>query len=306
MRKLMLTMAAFVVCAVLAGCSAVEVERDGVGIGGVPFNVKEPVTVQTTKRAQRSAVVKVQAKYKQGNAEVEEDIVPSPIELVLTPKAADAIGVLQKQALNNADFDAIKASLDDVAKVAREQASHPETDAGSTVVANTLAVEARLSPHQYTFKPHMPLIGTTAATWKLNATDGTMSEGSVSVADKTVETGLSLFPFKEFFSRPVKLSKSDKRVVAELQGRTDRTPYAVVVTIKSSSIAYRLERVSDEACDGYLPRDGSLPPLKIEDHHQGRCGVQLVAKESTEAPAKPDPKKPSYGITGEITLPDKQ
>jgi hypothetical protein len=306
MRALRLALPTLVSGALLSGCAAVEVERDdGTVTAGIPFNVRVPATVQTTKRAQRSVVVQVKAKYKENNNDTEEDIVPSPVELVLTTEAAGAVADLQAAALGNAGFAAIKAALDKVAQVAIDQAATGEADKGSTVVANTLTVEARLSPHQYSFKPHMPLIGTLNATWKLNATDGTMSEGSVNVADKTIETALNLFPFTQFFSRAVGLTKNDKRTVATLQGR-DRQPHTLVVTIKSSSVVYRLERVSDKKCNEYLPEDGSLPPLRIEDHHKGICGVQLIAKESTEAPAKPGPKKPSYGVTGEITLPDKQ
>lgn len=273
---------------VCTGCSAVNVAQESStgacqkttscshDLPGIPYNVKVPQRVQLTKRVAPTVVITATKKI--GDKVIHLPM--SPVEFYPTKDADVPLLALQAATSEEAAIAALQA-LSDIAT------SQTQPTRSGQVVANTVTVEAQLSDRQYYFSPTMPLVGSSNSTVKLSG-DGTMTEASVNVTDKTLEVLPNLLPVKEIFS-------------AAIRNKLQTTLPALDISIGRGGMLFTLRRE--------IPKDKVLEtyaPLTFEQAANGAEGVQIVSVASTSAPsgAAPDGGKPGYTITGKITLPE--
>jgi hypothetical protein len=135
-------------------------------------------------------------------------------------------------------------------------------------------------------------IGTTSATIKL-AANGTLTEATASVEDKTAEVVLGVLSIKELISDIFKLGDGAEKST-EASGR----PSKITLTIKDASRRYvwTCERCpSDAACD-----QAKVPPSACKPNER-EVDFQVVP---VAAPAAPKDDKPAIKVEGTIVLPE--
>lgn len=289
------TIAAALALVMCAGCAALDIDVEKspgscVGSGdcqtrdleGFPFNVKVPQRVQTTKIA--VPVIVIEVKESERGAPL-----AAPIEMQGLQHLDDVIKSVN-EARSGKGLDHMRSQLQ--ALVATELAPRANGDvavpmpAGARTVANTITVEAVLSDKQHYFSPTMPIAGSSSATVKPGQ-DGTFSEVTVNVTDKTLEVLPNLIPLKDILLRSTTPGTRDK------SGKRKAGPTVVV------SLATEIHTLKTVLPAGVL----NAPPLMLDQVKAGTA--QLLSVERVGAAAASEgPPKPAYSITGKITLPD--
>jgi hypothetical protein len=98
-------------------------------------------------------------------------------------------------------------------------------------VANTATAKILVDyANPYTLNARIPLAGSVNATYKLNP-DGTLSEGSAEVQEKTFETVLSLFPISDVL-------KAASGTPVTVQGKVERRSFQAIVEKRALKITY--------------------------------------------------------------------
>jgi len=266
-------------CATTGTCSATQ------DLKGFPFNVKVPRRVQTTKIA--VPVIVVEIKTSAGGAPL-----AAPIEMRGSGHLNQVIKEVDVAASESKGLADVTSRLEALARSAPtvpaagpelQQAALPQLE-GARTVSNMITVEAVLSEKQYYFSPRMPIAGSAAATVKPGP-DGTLSEASVNVTDKTLEVLPSLIPLKEMI------------LARQMKGPKDRSgkrKSGPTVVVSLATEIYILRRM--------LPPDTlTAKPLTLGEVDDGKVELVSIAKVVAEPSA---PEKPAYSITGKITLPD--
>lgn len=288
----------------LGGCSAFHIyDSQSVEQKGVLINVKKPVTMHTTQWSVTRLSVQVEVITPGSTPDKDKvDSIPeSPIVVTSTPATRDAVDGLARYIANVEATQPLGEFYAGVRKhlAALTDAAINDAKAGSNIgvlASNTRTVEAILAPEQYYYNAKVPLFGSINTSVKL-ASDGTLTEATANITDKTAETLLSMFPAKELLTKQLlpektKFEAAARKVIIKLRVGDD----TAIVTLKKP------------IGEGYCASDGSLKPLSIADGQLGQNCVQLVSIASTGAGGgdKNTPSKKAYEITGRIVPPQEK
>jgi len=160
-------------------------------------------------------------------------------------------------------------------------------------IAETIKHVQRPSAHPMYINVDKAAIGTTSATIKL-ASNGTLTEATASVEDKTAEVILGVLPIKELISNIFKLGDGGEEKVV---GGPTGGPSKVTLTIKDASRRYVW--TYERRCDADS-NEADVPPNPCRpSEHQVDFQVVPIS-----APAAPKDDKPAIKVEGTIVLPE--
>ncbi|HEX8246084.1 MAG TPA: hypothetical protein VF541_21390 [Longimicrobium sp.] len=144
----------------------------------------------------------------------------------------------------------------------------------------------------YYMNTQRPIVGSASNTFKL-APDGTLSEGSATVEDKSLETIAGFVPFKDILTRIVTPTPAPS--IAFAVGPTKRFQYTLIS--EAAPVLHtlaRTQRQTTQTCEWQ-------PEIKRTD-----AGYEYVRKPAS-APAAPEATKGNnITISGQLTLPPKE
>lgn len=321
--------AAGLCCIAITSCSLYRVSKeataDSAAVPGIPILVKKPVRYQITKVAMIHWNVTFALQV--GDKEIVAP--PGGLGIVASKKAFDALDNIGKKlsvdpSINPENF---------ITKVQQSIASEnvewggcsgppsgkicvePVVPYGSTI-ENTVAIVSELSDTQYYINTRRPWIGTASATIKL-APDGTMTDATAEIEDKTAETLLSVLPVTDFFTNQWGLSEQSAAAMTA-DSKHDRIAFENLSSqgLPKSAISLRLEPITWI----YVLRrrlEGGEEIGKALTYPEVACGssdkssdkycVELVSAVSDAGKKTPDEKKPpAWMVSGSIVPPEKE
>jgi hypothetical protein len=275
---------------VVSGCgSAFEVHQNKVDVGGVPFYVKTAVCEHNTAYIFSYYVITYQTLSNE-KVVTTESVTMSSATYNSLKEVKDFLEILRKK--DNLNTNDIR-SANEKWNILKDPKNNIDPyhkalgHSGRSMIANTAIAKVIVDyDHLYTLNARVPFAGSVNTSYKLNA-DGTLSEGSSQIEDKTFETVLN------FVSETLKAATS-----AGIMALDGGHPYWQAKTEKRAlKITYSYFEKFNEGCNvaDTLPQDKKKTSFVIEE----------IAPKDTAQKDDAKPKDNEITVTGKITLPPK-